>query len=242
MLVAVPGGASELPDYPFIFVTGYATQSVAPDLARVSLTVRARNASSAAATEIVGTRSQQVLDLLLANQIASADIDAHEVSKSAIFEPDSNGASGTARRAHVVRYDVSRSFTFVLHELGTWPQLGTKLLQMDNVEDIDGRFDRTDRKVIESELTTAAAQDARQRAESMAAAFGQHRGPVQAISRESLRELNYRFLDSPSYAGGLGAPRQLGPPGSRKSAFRLLVPATIQFQEYLNALYRLGER
>jgi hypothetical protein len=110
------------------------------------------------------------------------------------------------------------------------------------LEDIDGRFDRSDRKGIESELTTAAAQDAKQRAESMAAAFGQHLGPVQAISRESLRELNYRFLESPSFLGGLGAPRDVGPPGSRKSAFRLLVPATIQFEEHLNALYRLGER
>jgi uncharacterized protein YggE len=215
MLVAVPGGASELPDYPFIFVTGHAIQSVAPDLMRVRLTVRARNASSAAATETVGTRSQQVLDLLMANQIASADIDAHDVSKTAIFEPDSNAPSGTARRAQVVRYDVSRSFTFVLHEVGTWPKLGTKLLQMDNVEDIDGRFDRSDRKGIESELTTAAAQDAKQRAEAMAAAFGQHLGPVQAISREALPELNYRFLESPSYLGGLGAPRDVGPPGSR---------------------------
>jgi uncharacterized protein len=242
MLVAVPGEASELPDYPFIFVTGHATQSVVPDVAKVSLTVRARNASSAAATEIVGARSQQVLDLLLANQIASTDIDAHDVNKTTIFEPDSNGASGTARGPQVVRYDVSRSFTFLVHELGSWPQLGTKLLQMDNVEGIDCRFDRSDHKGIQSELTAAAAQDAKQHAESMAAAFGQHLGPVQAISPESLRELSYKFLDSPSFAGGLGGPRDIGPPGSRKSVIRLLVPATIQFEVDLNALYRLGDR
>ena len=170
MLVAAPGEASELPDYPFIFVTGHATQSVVPDVAKVSLTVRARNASSAAATETVGARSQQVLDLLLANQIASTDIDAHDVNKTTIFEPDSNGASGTARGPQVVRYDVSRSFTFLVHELGSWPQLGTKLLQMDNVEGIDCRFDRSDHKGIQSELTAAAAQDAKQHAESMCSA------------------------------------------------------------------------
>jgi hypothetical protein len=65
---------------------------------------------------------------------------------------------------------------------------------------------------------------------------------VQAISPESLRELSYKFLDSPSFAGGLGGPRDIGPPGSRKSVIRLLVPATIQFEVDLNALYRLGDR
>ena len=76
MLVAAPGEASELPDYPFIFVTGHATQSVVPDVAKVSLTVRARNASSAAATEIVGARSQQVLDLVPATIQFEGDLNA----------------------------------------------------------------------------------------------------------------------------------------------------------------------
>jgi uncharacterized protein YggE len=91
-----PVWAGDLPAYPFINVTGHALKAVTPDLARINLTVKARDAGAEVAARTVAERVQEVLDLLAKAGIATADIDAHEISKEVVFDRDSGFSSGAA--------------------------------------------------------------------------------------------------------------------------------------------------
>lgn len=237
VLAAAPAWGADLPGYPFINVTGHALKSVSPDLARVNFAVKARDASAEVAARAVSDRVQGVLELLGGAGIAPADIDAHEVAKQVTFDRAS-GSSGAARGPP--HYEVSRSFSVLVRNVAAWPGVGAKLLEMQNVEDVEAQFDRTDREALEAQLVAAAAHDAQQRAERLAAGFGQRLGPVQAISEDPFEQLSYRLLRADirySYEGyataGLGARA----PGG--SAAQVLVPATIPLGASVNALYRL---
>ena len=239
LLAAVaPAWGGDLPAYPFINVTGHALKAVTPDLAKVNFTVKARDPSAEVAARTAGERAQQVLDLLTAAGVAPADIDAHEVAKEVIFDRDSGFSSGGARRGPP-HYEVSRSFSVLLRKVASWPELGTRLLEMPNIEGLGTQFDRTDRPALEAELVAAAAHDAQQRAERMAAGFGQHLGAVQAISQDPFEEISARLLRADMrYAYEADRMFKLSAAGN-DSASQVLVPATIPLAASVNAIYRL---
>jgi uncharacterized protein YggE len=236
---ATTAWGTDLPEFPFINVTGFATRAVAPDLARVSFNVKARDISADSAASTVAARTQEVLDLLTANGVAPADIDAHEVGKAAVFERDSGESPVKTPRAALLRYEVTRSFSVTIRKLAAWPAIGTKLLGMQNIEDLDAHFDRTDRKALEAELLTAAAHDAQHRAELIAAGFGQRLGAVQAVSQDPFGQISDRLLRADMHYQDLeGRSLRAGfdrPP----SATQALVPATIPLATVVNAIYRL---
>lgn len=240
LLAAVlPSWGGELPAYPFINVTGNAMKAVRPDLARVNFTVKARDASAEVAARTSAERAQEALDLLAGAGVAPADIDVHEIGKEVVFDRNPGTSKGT--RAGSPHYEVSRSFSVVLRSVASWPDLGTKLLEMPDVEGLEAHFGRADRETLEAELVAAAAHDAQQRAERLAAGFGQRLGPVQAISQEPFEQVAYRLLradvryeydGSASLRAGVSGPRQ-------SSIAQVLVPATIPLGASVNALYRL---
>jgi uncharacterized protein YggE len=232
LAVAAPAWGTDLPGFPFINVTGHANREVSPDIARVNFTVKTRDASAEVAARMASERAQQVLDLLAENGIAAADVDAHQVAKEVVFERDSGISSG-ARRGPP-RYEVSRSFSVVVRKVSSWPEIGSKLLEMQNVEDLAAQFDRTDRQALEAELLTAAAHDAQRRAELIAAGFAQHLGTVQAISQDPFEGISSRFLGGEAglYAGDRMFKRSM-------PAAQLLVPTTISLGSSVNAIYRL---
>lgn len=237
LALVAPVWGGDLPTYPFINVTGHAQKAVTPDLARISFSVKARDASAEVAARTVAERAQQVLDLLSGATIASADIDAHAISKEVVFERESGLSSAGARRGPP-HYAVSRTFSVVLRNLASWPELGSKLLEMANVEDLAAQFDRTDRAALEAELVTAAAHDAQQRAERLASGFGQRLGAAQAISQEPFEEISGRLLRPDmgyAYEGLMGGAPKL----VRGEAAQVLVPTTIWLGTSVNALYRL---
>jgi uncharacterized protein len=232
--VVAPAWGTDLPPFPFINVTGHATRDIGPDLARIRFTVKARDASAEVAAHTVSARAQQVLDLLSTNGIAVTDIDAHEVAKYVVFERDSGISSG-ARRGPP-RYEVARSFSVLLRKVSSWPDIGAKLLEMENVEDLGAQFDRTDRKALEAELVDAAAHDAQKRAELVAAGFGQRLGAVQAVSQDPFEGISSRFLGGENSYAGVA---QFKVSAARVSGEQLLVPATIPLGTSVNAIYRL---
>lgn len=238
LVAAAPAWGSDLPLFPFINVTGQALKAVSPDLARVNFAVKARDPSAEAASRAVSERAQQVLDLLAASGIAAADIDAHEIAKEVVFERDSGFASGTRRGPP--RYEVSRAFSVLLRKVACWPDLGTKLLEMQNIEGLAAEFDRSDRVALEAELLTAATHDAQQRAERLAQGFGQRLGAVQAVSEEPFEAISSRLLRANMrFAYQAGVLLEVTAAARGASAAQVLVPTTIPLQAFVNAIYRL---
>ena len=233
-VLALPARADDLPQYPFLYVTGSATKAVVPDTATASFVVRARDANAANAEQLVAQCAREVLALLKDNGIAPADIDAHEISKVVAYERDSYGmVSGAARHPTAMHYVLSRGFAVRLRRLESWPAVGSKLLQMQNIEELDVKFDRSDHDALRAQLMSDAAQDARRRAEAMAAGFAQQLGPVQGISPGPFRDIHWDMLASDSRGGAMAG-------GQQRDAVALLVPDTISIEVEVHALYRLG--
>jgi uncharacterized protein YggE len=232
-----PAWGSDLPAFPFINVTGNAIKDVSPDLARVSFTVTARDPAAEVAARRVSDRVAEVLELLSRDGVAQADIDAHEVGKRVVFERES-GVSAGGRRGPP-RYQVSRNFSVLLRNVASWPEIGSKLLEMQNVVSVEAQFDRTDRSALEAELVAAAAKDAQQRAEHLAAGFGQRLGAVQAISQDPFPEISVRLLRADMRNAYEGSVMLASAEPSERSASRVLVPPTIPLVASVNAIYRL---
>jgi uncharacterized protein YggE len=223
--------ASPLPEYPFVFAAGSAEVDVPPDIVRLKLRVSAHHADADAALAAVQETSNRVLEILAAAGVKSPDIDASSIDKSARRHWDN-----TQERSVPDGFDVTRRFTVVVRNLAKYPEMGKALLALPNTDDFDPTFNRTDRTKIEADLLARAAQDARNRAEQMAAGFARSLGPVRAIAQ-------IPFSALPHWLGFSGDE----PYGMHAMVFdrrapevdRLLVPATISISESVNVLYEL---
>jgi uncharacterized protein YggE len=232
MFVAMiqPVSGSPLPDYPFVFAEGVAESQVAPDIAFVSLNVKARSENSDAALAVLTKRTEEVLQLLADHKIAVSDIEAHTISKSALTaDYDSPG-----KKTVILGYELSRTFEVTIRDVAKWADIAPAILQKANIDNLEVRFDTTKRKQLEAELVAKAAQDARQKAVKMAEGFGVTLGDVAAISVDSLAELPLRFGFGAMGYGGAQAFMMAAPPSRELS-----VPATIDVYQKLNAVFRL---
>jgi uncharacterized protein YggE len=179
--------ASNLPDYPFIHATGEGYVMVLPDLGEIDFDISAYDADPAAAAAVVQARAAEVRALLAAQSgatdgeggtsVAVRDL-RKEMRKPA--QPDTAGAPD---------YDIRSSVHIMVKDLAQWRPIMQALLAMPNIDRMSTTFGKTDRVKAEQELTAAAVQDARRRADAMAAGFGKKTGAVTAVSSGQLRNL-----------------------------------------------------
>jgi uncharacterized protein YggE len=187
MLLPCAADASSLPDYPFIHAAGEGYVMVVPDLGEIDFDISADDADPAAAVAVVQARAAEVRALLAAQggapdgeggaSAAIRDL-RKEMRKPA--QPDAGGASD---------YDIRSSVHIMVKDLARWRPIMQALLEMPNIDRMSTTFGKTDRIKAEQELTAAAVQDARRRADAMAAGFGKKTGAVTAISSGQLRNL-----------------------------------------------------
>lgn len=177
--------ASNLPDYPFIHAGGEGYVMVLPDLGEIDFDISACDADPAAAMAVVEARVAAVRAVLQQSgakegEGASAAVrDARkEMRKPANPDP-----------AAAPDYELRSSVHIVVRDLGAWRPIMQALLAMPNIDRLATTFGKTDRIGAEQELTAAAVQDARRRADAMAAGFGKKVGAVMAISSGQLRNL-----------------------------------------------------
>jgi uncharacterized protein YggE len=179
--------ASNLPDYPFVHAAGEGYVMVLPDLGEIDFDISASDADPAAAVALVQARVAEVRAVLAAQSGA----------------PDGEGGASAAVRdlrkemrkpaqpdaAVAPEYDIRSSVHIMVKDLAQWRPIMQALLAMPNIDRLSTTFGKTDRLKAEQELTAAAVQDARRRAEAMAAGFGKKVGAVTAISSGQLRNL-----------------------------------------------------
>lgn len=226
IMAASSTSAAQLPDFPFVFVAGQATEDVAPEFAEVSLSIAAFSAQSDVSMRAVAGRTDEVLRLCEQHGIPTSDVVAYELDKRAVREMSDNYEA-----LAILGYEVSRSLTITVRSLDTYPGFMAELVEMDNVTHIRTHFDVNARRAVEERLVGSACRDARVHAELMAHSAGVELGQVHALSVARFAEVEEVLSD---HGGGFAIARQ-----ASRLPQNLFVPATIRIQKSVYALYRL---
>ena len=183
-----------------ITVTGVGTVSVTPDIAHVTVGVTINDASLSAAQQEANTTAQAVIDIATGNDIAEADIQTDSYSVTVIEDYDDNG-NLTGRRT----FTVSNVLTLTIRDLDA---VGGILDQMVDAgaNTIYGiSFDVSDPGPAVADAQTAAAVDARARADAYAAGLGVEITGIASISEQTAPMPAPRYDTSADFEAAAGA-------------------------------------
>jgi uncharacterized protein YggE len=182
LLASGGAGASSVPDYPFVHVTGSSFLAVVPDLASLDFEVVAADADPAAARAVLEARMGEVRDLTRQLGIVDDDVAVREVRQD--VRKDERAANGGP--LYELRCDVRVN----VRNVANWAALAGGLLGKPNLDGFATGFDRTDMDTIHDGLVTQAIQDARRQADVMAAAGGKRVGGLMGATPEALKNLS----------------------------------------------------
>ena len=170
--------ASQLPDYPFIHVTGSASGYFMPDIGEIDFEVIAFDGDPEQARTLVETRVAEIRTLVERFGVAAEDLEVRDVRR--YIRKGSEAAP---------IYDTKCTVHINVRVLASWGNIVGGLLSMPNLDSFASTFGSVDRKAIEAKLFSEALADARRKGEGMAAAMGHKLGPVTAMSTGSLKNL-----------------------------------------------------
>lgn len=183
LLLATGGaGASPVPDYPFVHVTGSSFLAAVPDIASLDFEIVALDADPAAARAVLEARMGEVRDLARQLGIEADDVAVREVRQG--IRKEEKAANGAP--LYELRCDVKIN----VRNVANWAALAGGLLGKPNLDGFASAFDRTDMDTIHDELVTQAIQDARRQADVMAAAGGRRVGGLMGAAPEALKNLS----------------------------------------------------
>lgn len=225
LLAVTAAPAAELPSYPFVSTTGKAQAWVPPDIGELQFETGAQNASAEAARAALDERCATIGNLLAEHGIADSDIDSAELAKKsvALSTPAPDGTTTASL--------LTRHFRVQVRDLARWPGLVAALLATEHVDSVGVSFDRSDSDLLNRDLMTQAAQDARANGMLLARSFGRKLGPAMAIARAPLDKLSAPFLAQT----GSGAE----PPPRAPATPNYAVPPSIPFAQSVTAIFRL---
>ncbi len=143
--------SSDIPEFPFIFVTGQAETEVPPDIATVSFAIEAFDEDPDKALSVIQERTAELTIGLSSYRIEKKDLVAFEITKETVRERKDYV------RLRILGYEVSRRISVTVRHLDKYDALMTRLLSLKNVAKIQTRCDTTKRKGLETDLLTRAA-------------------------------------------------------------------------------------
>ena len=120
-----------------------------------------------------------------------------------------------------------------LRDLSQWPALVEKLVALDHITGINCHFDRTDGDELNTQLMSAAADDARSKGGALAKAFGRRLGPVVAIARGPLEKVAAPFIELKP------GKESRGIPGPNAGSGKYAIPDSIPYSQTVNAIFVL---
>jgi uncharacterized protein YggE len=172
--------ASNLPEYPFIHVTGSAYSYVVPDIGALDFEIFASDADPAAARAAVEARIAEIRALYQEQGLSTDDVEIRDVRQN--IRKGDEGAVAPV-------YQLKCTAHLTVRELTKWSAIAGGLLAKPNLDNFSVSFEASARDKIEMDLTAEAIKDARRRAEGMAAGFGRKVGPVTAVTSGALKNL-----------------------------------------------------
>lgn len=230
LLGSFSGLASPLPDFPFVAATGQSSKQVAPDSATVSFSITTFHQSAEVANAQLSQASTAVLALLKANGVSDGQITAYELEKSAKRKRDDNYSE-----LDILGYDFNRRFEIRLNTLKQYPALLAQLYAAEYVHNLNSVFDTSERDAVETALISAAAAQARKKAEQMAEGLGVKIHSVFAFNDSGSFNsffATFGVSDSTLVLAEVSASRT-------GSAQQVLVPQFIEIAKTVNVIYKI---
>lgn len=209
-----------LPSHPFVSTSGKAQLWMRPDIGEVKFEAGAQDTSSEAAAAQLQELCASMMQLLADHGVQEADIESYEIEKKTVPVDSEKPAV----------YSMGRLFHARVRDLAKWPDLVAKLVEKEHITNISSTFDRTDGDDINTQLMAAAADDARNKGNSLAKAFGRKLGPVVAVARGPLTQVGAPFLDLQQGRETRGTAPQTG---------NVSVPDSIAYSQTVNAIFVL---
>jgi uncharacterized protein YggE len=219
--------APALPDNNFVYVIGHGEVSIAPDRARIEVTVRASGPDQEKAFAQLQADSKAVIAAALALGVPERDIDAHRIGKNFRYEP-SKFDSGS----RVALPELEQTVHFELRDLDKAVALADRVLKMQSVSGVSTSFYVADVQTAEAAATTKAAADAQQRGQELAKLFGRKLGRATALSVEPDSAMRERF-------GGNGARAEAVIVTGNRAGTGYRLPNAIDFAARLYVVYAL---
>lgn len=231
LLICASGAfAADIPDCPFAFVVGKADIDTPPNIATCTLTLRSIDQDPSKAESTVDGRLKSVLATLSAKHVSPNDIESFNINKQILMNENNE-----KEPAKIRGYDMSRSLKFTARQLESLPAIENSMVGASNIENINCRFDRTDRAAIEADLLTKAIQSAKDQANKIAQPLGRRVTAAVGVSKSPFDSIAASLL-----GGWSSASEQVGRMFKRSvTADDLLVPSTISMSATVNVLFKM---
>jgi uncharacterized protein YggE len=219
--------AADLPNFPFLHVTGTATRALPANMAELDFELTELTTSPQLSFEQLVKDSDEIYSQLIALGVAAEDIHAAEI-KRYISPVEYLDTPENEKKFRLIR-----TFHVVVRKLDQWNSIISRLTEKAYLGNFNLAFGRNDLNLIQTELIQLAAIDAKQQAQDMAAAFSVKLGAPSAISRSALSSLSSEL----GVAGQVKvqAVRLESKPTTRDFS----VPAELKYQQLVNVIYRL---
>ena len=224
-LAGVASAGTPLPDGPHVVTSGEGKVSVAPDMARIVLSVSKRDPAAANAKQVVDAAVNGYLEVLKKHKISTEDVSASAISVSEDFDWENNrkvsrGFRGS-RNVSVRLRDVAK--LNALMDAG----LAAGMNQIDSVS-----FESSREDALRQEARRKAAAQSRERASELAMAYGATLGKIYSINSVGSSIMSRYGADMSADAAA--APVAAPPPPSGQ-----YVAPTIEFDESVQVVFDL---
>lgn len=176
-LMALSGNVSaqERPNRPYIEVRGAAHVEIAPDALRLSVRIHETHTELAEAKAKIEGRTRTFVESVKALGVAGRDITTQALAIQQEYD-----YNATPRR--LLGVNASRTITIVLRDLSRYSELAAAVVSSNISETQGTQFFLTNENELRNKVQLAAVKDARQRAESIAAAEGRKISGVWSIN------------------------------------------------------------
>ena len=224
-----------MPDFPFIFVEGYAKKEIPPDMAQINFYLETRSADVAEAISAMDDQSKVILKYLYDRKIEASDIIAHRIQKEALYN------EGKRADVKVIGCQASRYFSITVKDISNYVDIAQTVFSNTNIVRVYTDFGVSNKSEIDAELLAQASRNAKEKAAQLAKSFGGKLGLVHAITQHNFYNIDGAFGVGPSeYSGrSLSHTVDSGFEGIAEEHRVLYVPSSITLEDGVMAIFRI---
>lgn len=236
---------SSIPDFPFIYVRGHASENIATNLATIRFDIAKHSRISDQGETRLSEASKSIRKLLRDAGIKDKDINATEISKREEYGefPESKRDVKIANPMELppldgpdnpdptkkkeAYYSFTQQFVIQIHDLKIYPDLARQLIRSGDVSRYDVNFSATNRKDVVDRLRRSAFADAKRAAIEIADASGEKLDRIHSASEMPFSELGQLVGEEDQsngvYAGTFSEERIYEAPPTVSEAFGIYV-------------------